>query len=153
MKNNILLMCAMFMCTQGACSETVDIIFHDSVGNLYRTTDISADFESAYNQKFEIEKTLLVETVSLQSPDFIIQDQSLNSINDEFEELKLIVIISCPQMEYKNGFHTTRVVAKALLADKIHKIHFRLRLLDSSGAVLKEIYHPLSGEDLLKWLK
>ena len=127
-------------------ADMVDVPFFDAAGNKY----LSADLRSRYGLNLEKARVLLVETPSLASPEYQTQAKAFDSLGHEIEELQVLFVVACPSEEYKDGYHTSSDVARALAPGQTT---FRVRLLNPTGMVLKESSRPLSVKKLRLWLK
>ena len=147
---SILIAIMLFFVSSAASAEVLDIEFFDG-GNdhSYRTVTLSADLKLHYGNSFEGARVLLIEVPSLNSKDYLAQDRGLEDLGHETEDFRVLFVIACTQEEYKSGYHTTREVALKLAAGMTQ---FRVRLLDSSGNVLKVAHRPLSVDELRQWL-
>ena len=127
-------------------TDMVDVPFFDAAGNKY----LSADLRSRYEHNFEKARVLLVETPSLSSPEYQTQTKAFDSLGHEIEELQVLLVVACPIEEYKDGYHTSSDVARALASGQTK---FRVRLLNPTGMVLRESSRPLAVKELRLWLK
>lgn len=133
-------------------AEVLDVEFKDtSDRQLYHTTTLSRDLILWYGREVANVnvKVLLIETPILSDKRYKMQNNSLNRLGHEVEEFQVMFVTACTEEEYHDGYHTTREAAIRLSSNKGS---FRVRLLNSTGRVLKDKSEPVSTIELRRWL-
>ncbi len=149
----ILALVALFFTSAAVAGEVLDIEFVDSGNHSYRTITIASDLKSMYGADYDYSnaKVLLIETPSFKNENYLAQDKSLNALgHGAAADDEILFVMACPSETYDSGYFTSMTTAKKLAGDKAL---FRVRLLNSSGLVLKESLLPLTTDQLRQWFK
>ncbi len=133
-----------------ALAEIVDIEFQSVRHRDFRTTSLTADLNKHWGIGPDKAKVLLVETPYLSGPQYETQYDYLLKLEDKAEKYQVMMVVACQDEEFEAGFHTTIATAMNLSGGELV---FRIRLLDSKGAVLKESDQPVSDKTLIEWLE
>lgn len=131
-------------------AETLDFEF-DGFAGPYRNVNIADQLNQKFGSEFSVMTIILVETPSLENEVFKEQIKTLDSLNKiEYAGVDVMYVVSCPEEEYKGGYHVSKETAVALSGSKEL---FRVRLLAGNG----EVYHSQEGlmkaEEVVKIIK
>ncbi|MEN6474590.1 MAG: hypothetical protein ABFD81_11300 [Syntrophaceae bacterium] len=127
-------------------AEFLDFTFYDAANKEYHSTHVLEDM--LLNATVRSDPwVVLIETSSLDHPDYVRQTGILQTISRQ--ECDLLCVVACPSAEAQAGYHTDRDTACSLFEGEGH---FRVVLLSSSGAVIKAWKDPVTARQLRRHL-
>lgn len=111
--------------------EFLDFTFYDAADKEYHSTHVLEDM--LLNQSVRTDpRVVLIETSSLDHPAYVRQTVILQTLSHQDSDL--LCVVACPSADVSAGYHTDRETARCLIESEKH---FRVVLLNSSGAVIK----------------
>jgi hypothetical protein len=111
---------------------SMDFPFFDPSGKkLYSSSSIVADRMKNDQVNNDEVKIILLQTPSLKDSIFIRQTMILDTI--AVDRARILIVVSCPEEENKNGFFTKKATADSLAAELKG---YRIAILNSSGMVI-----------------
>ncbi len=121
-------------------SEVLEFEFKDSSGRLYRTTQLTEQLKEISDYDYSEMTVMLIETPSLDNPQYKRQMEELESIKYTERALGLICVIASSSGVDMDRIHTSIETAKRL---SNNKEIFRVRLLTINGEVFSTSTEPI----------
>ena len=132
LSQSIILLIVFFFSETAYSQMSMDFPFFDPSGKKqYSSSSIIADRMKNDQVNNDEVKIVLLQTPSLKDSIFIRQTMILDTI--AVDRAKLLIVVSCPEEENKNGFFTKKTTAAGLAAEMKG---YRIAVLNSSGMVI-----------------